>query len=190
MDLLQIYSNSTIHNRPFDFCFAVVHAIEFQKRGLPHAHMLIFLSTEDKIHDAQSIDAVISAEIPDPLLDPLCYQVVEKFMFHGPCGAACPKSPCTVDGKCTKHFPKKFCPETCVDGDGFPRYKRRQNGRWIAKDNVKLDNRFVVPYNRYLLLRFDAHINVEFCNKSRLVSISMYSFNQIFLGFCELCVVT
>ena len=85
--------------------------------------MLIFLSTEDKIHDAQSIDAVISAEIPDPLLDPLCYQAVEKFMFHGPCGAACPKSPCTVGGRCTKHFPKKFYPETCVDADGFPRYK-------------------------------------------------------------------
>ncbi|CAN1274859.1 ATP-dependent DNA helicase PIF1 [Linum perenne] len=37
------------------------------------------------------------------------------------------------------------------------------------KNNVQLDNRFVVPYNRYLLLRFNAHINVEFCNKSRAI---------------------
>ncbi|CAN1798059.1 hypothetical protein LINPERHAP1_LOCUS21551, partial [Linum perenne] len=50
--------------------------------------------------------------------------------------------------------------------DGFPRYKRSNNGRHILKKGVQLDNRFVVPYNRYLLLRFDAHINVEYCNKS------------------------
>ncbi|CAN1185361.1 hypothetical protein LINPERHAP2_LOCUS37497, partial [Linum perenne] len=146
-----------------------VQAIEFQKRGLPHAHMLLFLSAEDKIHDAASIDVVISAEIPDPIIDPLCYKAVEKFMFHGPCGAAFPNAPCITENKCTKHFPKSFCPQTCIDEDGFPRYRRFENDRVIVKSNVELDNRFVVPYNRYLLLRFNAHINVEFCNKSRAI---------------------
>ncbi|CAN1164776.1 hypothetical protein LINPERHAP2_LOCUS25769 [Linum perenne] len=146
---------------------AFVQAIEFQKRGLPHAHMLLFLSAEDKIHDDAFIDAVISAEIPDPIIDPLCYKVVENFMFHGPCGAAFPNAPCTTENKCTKHFPKSFCPQTCIDEDGFPRYRRSENDRVIVKSNDELDNRFVVPYNRYLLLRFNAHINVEFCNKSR-----------------------
>ncbi|CAN0866486.1 hypothetical protein LINGRAHAP2_LOCUS9290 [Linum grandiflorum] len=33
----------------FGKCIGYVHAIEFQKRGLPHAHILVFLSAEDKI---------------------------------------------------------------------------------------------------------------------------------------------
>ena len=30
------------------------HSIEFQKRGLPHMHLLIFLDEADKIHTASS----------------------------------------------------------------------------------------------------------------------------------------
>ncbi|CAN1777372.1 ATP-dependent DNA helicase PIF1 [Linum perenne] len=112
---------------------------------------------------------VVASEIPDPLIDPLCYEAVQKFMLHGPCGPMCLQTPPTTTGKCKKHFPKPFSAETTIDEDGYPRYRRRETDRWIMKNNVKLDNRFVVPYNRYLLLRFDAHINVEFCNKSRAI---------------------
>ncbi|CAN1799647.1 ATP-dependent DNA helicase PIF1 [Linum perenne] len=123
----------------------------------------------DKIHCASQIDSVISAEIPDSSTDPECYDAVSRFMFHGPCGPLFPQAPCTFDRKCTKHFPKKNNPETTMDQDGFPRYRRREDGRRVLKNRVYLDNRYVVPYNRYLLLRFDAHINVEFCNKSRAI---------------------
>ncbi|CAN1777374.1 ATP-dependent DNA helicase PIF1 [Linum perenne] len=133
------------------------------------AHMLLFLAPEDKLYGTSQIDSVISAEIPDPLIDPLCYEAVQKFMLHGPCGPMCLQTPPTTTGKCKKHFPKPFSAETTIDEDGYPRYRRRETDRWIMKNNVKLDNRFVVPYNRYLLLRFDAHINVEFCNKSRAI---------------------
>ncbi|CAN1823223.1 hypothetical protein LINPERHAP1_LOCUS30289 [Linum perenne] len=153
----------------FGKCIEYVQAIEFQKRGLPHAHILIFLSAEDKIHSTSQIDSIISAEIPDSITDPQCYAAVTNYMFHGPCGALGPSAPCTVNKICTKHFPKKFNSETSIDEDGFPRYKRFNNGWSISKNDVQLDNRFVVPYNRYLLLRFDAHINVEYCNKSRAI---------------------
>ncbi|CAN1799655.1 ATP-dependent DNA helicase PIF1 [Linum perenne] len=111
----------------------------------------------------------IASEIPDSSTDPECYDAVSRFMFHGPCGPLFPQAPCTFDRKCTKHFPKKNNPETTMDQDGFPRYRRREDGRRVLKNRVYLDNRYVVPYNRYLLLRFDAHINVEFCNKSRAI---------------------
>ncbi|CAN1787491.1 ATP-dependent DNA helicase pif1 [Linum perenne] len=108
-------------------------------------------------------------EIPDRYSDPKCYEVVTKFMIHGPCGSLNPTSSCTVEGKCTKHFPKKYCSQTTIDEDGFPRYRRRENGSFVTVNNITLANRFVVPYNRYLLLRFQAHINLEFCNKSRSI---------------------
>ncbi|CAN1769840.1 hypothetical protein LINPERHAP1_LOCUS11421 [Linum perenne] len=111
----------------------------------------------------------VASEIPDVIADPQCYDVVSRLMLHGPCGHLFPNSPCMVTEKCTKHYPKKFNPETTIDEDGFPRYRRRENGRTIEKSGVHLDNRYVVPYNRYLLLRFDAHINVEICNKSRAI---------------------
>ena len=44
---------------------ATVHVIEFQKRGLPHCHLLIILKDEDKLRDRHDIDELICAELPD-----------------------------------------------------------------------------------------------------------------------------
>ncbi|XP_076941014.1 uncharacterized protein LOC143610406 [Bidens hawaiensis] len=45
-------------------------------------------------------------------------------------------------------------------------YKRREDGVFVKKSDVNLDNRSVVPYNLTLLKRYQAHINVERCNQS------------------------
>ena len=60
-----------------------------------------------------------------------------------------------------KALPKFFFPQTTVDEDGFPIYRRRNNGRFVERNEVKLDNRFIVPHNIELLVKFEAHINVE-----------------------------
>lgn len=39
--------------------------------------------------------------------------------------------------------------------------------RTILKGRHELDNQFVVPYNRDLLLKFQCHMNLEICNNSR-----------------------
>lgn len=67
---------------------AHVHTIEFQKRGLPHAHILLILTPDDVPDDADKVDSIVSAEIPDRTGYPDAYATVKRFMVHGPCTAA------------------------------------------------------------------------------------------------------
>ncbi|GFU61435.1 helitron_like_N domain-containing protein [Trichonephila clavipes] len=76
-----------------------LYTIEWQKRGLPHAHILVWL--KDRIRP-EEIDQIISAEIPDPLIDQELFDIVTKHMIHGPCGAFNMTSPCMENGKCKK----------------------------------------------------------------------------------------
>src|SRR6266478_4514738 len=94
--------------------------------------MLLILHPEDKLRTTEDMDSIVSAEIPDPNLYPLAYETVMKCMVHGPCGELNPMSPCMKDGKCTKGYPKEFIAETQVASDGYPRYRRRNDGRHIT----------------------------------------------------------
>ncbi|XP_071705325.1 uncharacterized protein [Rutidosis leptorrhynchoides] len=148
---------------------AGIHIIEFQKRGLPHVHMLIWLTRDCKCKSPSDIDDLISAEIPSKTDDPEGYKAVSEYMLHGPCGGNNMDAPCIIERKCSKHFPKPYYAETTIDEDGYANYRRRKNGETVTKAKPTLDNSFVVPYNRYLLLKYNAHINVEWCNRSRAI---------------------
>ncbi|XP_019163439.1 PREDICTED: uncharacterized protein LOC109159782 [Ipomoea nil] len=128
-------------NKLFGPVAGVIYTIEFQKRGLPHAHILLFLEKSKEVRQVLTLDNIICAEIPDEKKDAEYYQAVEEFMMHGPCGKVRTNSPCM---------------------------KERQ---WQCsyKERDRLDNRYVVPHNRYLLLKYKAHINVEWCNQSRSI---------------------
>ena len=63
-----------------------VCTIEFQKQGLPHAHILLFMHPQFKPKSPDDIDKFICAEIPDKRRNPKLYAAVQKFMVHGPCG--------------------------------------------------------------------------------------------------------
>ncbi|KAM0918645.1 hypothetical protein ACQ4PT_008729 [Festuca glaucescens] len=93
---------------------AYLYVVEFQKRGLPHTHTLIWLKRNTKEPSSSLIDSFVSAELPDPEKDPLGYVLVDEFMVHGPC-----------------------------DDKGFPVYHRRDDGRFVLrnKGTVELTNK-------------------------------------------------
>jgi hypothetical protein len=149
-----------LQNNPlFGKTIARIHVIEFQKRGLPHAHILIWVKNEHQPRDADDIDAVIRAEIPDPQTEPALYALVIQSMIH-----VCDHNRCLDEhGHCKKGFPKAFTESTTFDEGGYPTYRRRNNGRVVEKAGKRLDNRHVVPYNPHLLIRLACHVNVEYC---------------------------
>lgn len=76
-----------------------------------------------------------------------------------------PSLPYTKNGKCTKNFPKLFCLITKENFNEYLAYKWRNNGKYfltIVNDLlVQMTNEWVVLYNLYLSLKFQAQINVE-----------------------------
>jgi Helitron helicase-like domain at N-terminus len=143
---------------------AKVYVIEFQKRGLPHAHILFWLNDEDKPRDPDDIDCVISAQIPDPTLHPNLYHLVTSTMIHECSATRCLNNP---EKECSKGFPRDFQEQTAFvgqNGRGYPIYARPNNGRSFTngRGNV-FTNQHVVPYNPWLLRYFGAHVNMEFC---------------------------
>ncbi|XP_057294730.1 uncharacterized protein LOC130623277 [Hydractinia symbiolongicarpus] len=145
---------------------------QFQKRGLPHCHLLLHLDPNDKLRDADDIDSVISAEIPNQQEQPELFEIIRSCMIHGPCAYLNPNSRCMEDGVCTKNFPKKFLVSTVADVDGYPLYRRRNNGIHINVNNVDVDNRWVVPYNPWLSKKYNAHINLEACHDCANIEIN------------------
>ena len=168
---------------------AYAYTIEFQKRGLPHAHILIILHPEDRFFNAAEVDAAVSAEIPDQRLFPNLYATVTRCMLHGNCSQYATSRtgtppPCWDPEKeaCSKRFPKEFCDHTVFEPDfGYPKYRRRRRpaGNQNPDDDESKQNCWVVLYSPYLSAMYDAHINVEICAN---VKACKYIFKYVHKG--------
>jgi hypothetical protein len=64
---------------------AKIWVIEFQKRGLPQAHILLILDEVSKLRTAEDYDSMVSVEIPDLIRHLEAYEMVISCMVHGPC---------------------------------------------------------------------------------------------------------
>ena len=129
---------------------AYCYRIEWQARGLPHAHMLFIL--KDKILSARHVDSVVSAELPDPVTEPELSALVVKHMLHPACDINTTYG-CRQDAngevcECCRGFPKLSCPSTVIVADGFPLYKRRCQYVVTLRDGRIVTDNWVVPYNR------------------------------------------
>ena len=122
MKLRELLDDLTKRN-VFGPVVADVHVVEFQKRGLPHAHILLILDPKHVPTTTAELDATVCAEIPDPARDPILHDLVRLHMIHGPhCHS---KSPCWKNGKCSKFFPKAPIMDTYLRKGKYPEYRRR-----------------------------------------------------------------
>ncbi|POS82038.1 hypothetical protein EPUL_005234, partial [Erysiphe pulchra] len=126
-----------------------IYSIEYQKRGLPHSHLLSHLHPNDLPKTPKQIDEIVRAQIL--LDDPELASIVKSELTHGPCGPEFPNTPCMRDWKCSKGFPKRFCDETIAREGSYTEYARLDNGvRWGSE-------------------RFMAYINVEIAGGVRAI---------------------
>ncbi|XP_049378107.1 uncharacterized protein LOC125842861 [Solanum stenotomum] len=158
---LQDLKDQIFKKEIFGTIAAHVFVVEFQKRGLPHIHLLLIFKEGNKIRSADEYDRYISAEILDSDTHPELSALVVRHMIHGPCGEKRKTSPCMKDGQCKFHYPRAFNNKTIQEKDGYPIYKRRNDGKTSEVREMKMNNQWVVPYNPYLLMRYNCHINVE-----------------------------
>ena len=142
----------------------MMYVVEFQKRGLPHAH--IALSVTPQPQTTEQIDDIISAETPPESTDKedqRYRELVLRHMVHGHT-----KTCRDEEGHCRKKFPKPVTETTYTDDRGYTHYRRR-----TPQDTN------IVPHNRHLLLLGEGHINVEV---SCTVNLIMYLYKYIFKG--------
>ncbi|KAK6764531.1 hypothetical protein RB195_024742 [Necator americanus] len=157
---------------------AYVYVIEFQKRGLPHCHMLLIMKEGWKVRTVEEVDIAVSAEIPNEETEPDAHTAVTSFMLHRKCGIENSNSPCMRDGKCSKRFPKALREETSMEVNGYPTYRRR-NCTTVEVSGHEYSDEWVVPTNLYLLTKFQCHVNLEICGT---ISAVKYLYKYIYKG--------
>ena len=149
-----------------------VHSIEFQKRGLPHAHILTKYKNDCVLPG--DIDSVISAEVPD---DPEDARLVETFMIHHHPPAHremskyCQREDINGNRSCRFGYPQPLQPVTTIDTQGRIHYRRRNDA-----------DRWVVPFCLPLLRKYRCHLNFECANTSHLFQ---YLFKYVHKGSHE-----
>ncbi|XP_069968827.1 uncharacterized protein [Bactrocera oleae] len=134
---LKSLMNLITHHSVFGETRCWLYSVEWQKRGLPHVHILIWLVGKVR---PEEIDKIISAEIPDPNVDQELFDIVTTNMIHGPCATLNMMSPCMHNGKCTKRFPKPGQSDTITNIDGYPSYRRRDVDNGGQSYELRLSN--------------------------------------------------
>ena len=83
--------NDLVKKQIFGRVKAHLYSIEWQKRGLPHVHILLWMAHKVT---AEFVDKTVCAEIPNKEKDPKLYDIVTRCMIHGPCIGFDENQPC------------------------------------------------------------------------------------------------
>ena len=172
-----------------------LNVIEFQKRGLVHCHIVIKfegLSPEAR-HEVDSWiwtnlldENIANGELREKVIKKMINQKCVDFNPNAACTTTCSK---TKQKFCSKHFPQPFAGTLSTNtATGRAEYKRVDNGdkATIKQRNgdgeyveTDVDNRYVVPYNPWLLMNYDCHNCVDLVTAKAVIA---YLYNNCFKG--------
>lgn len=173
--LIRILKSGTI----FGDVVYLLYVIEFQKRGLPHAHIAMQVDNGGSL-SCDDINHFVRATIPGPEeYDGRLREIVLKHMVHGPCGNKNINAPCMDNFKCSKAFPKPAEDNTYIDDRGYIHYRRFATSEVQLKNKGIINDQWIVPYNSSLLLFLDCHCNVEVASSVKIIK---YFFKYIHKG--------
>ena len=110
------FHHDLFHRGVLGNAVAWLYSYEQQARRLWHCHNSLKVSENISV---ELLDKLVTCEIPDIEADPELYNLVAKFMVHGPCGHLNPSSPCMVVNKdkkiaCCFQYPKPYCENTIL----------------------------------------------------------------------------
>jgi PIF1-like helicase len=153
----------------------LMYVIEYQKRKLPHGHVVTRLRGVPDVFSTMSIEEIaawidkhISAEFPsevDSDYDEL-KELIAEHLIHKCAVGFCKE---TSEDRCKRRYDVRgVTDKTQVDEYGYPRYRRR------AEKDLR-----VVPHNRKILLDWKAHINVEYAASAESV---LYLYKYLYKG--------
>lgn len=166
---LNVFLSDIIHKSVFGRVKAYIGVTEFTSTMLPHYHLAVMLHPVDRPESACEVDALLSAEIPDPETDPEGHELVMALMIHRPCDGSSEgyKPICRPNGGPCKHgFPKPFRSFTHVNRNGHIPRRRKTRGFFHAKFKCMVDNRWTVEHNLRILKRHGNHVNIRCCSET------------------------
>jgi hypothetical protein len=161
----------------------IMYVIEYQHRGLPHAHIVVRLDNHptDEQSDVMKLRYIsqhIQARYPQQILNctqtetdiyKTYFDLIESKMIHK-CSTQAPNG-CKKDtnSRCRHGFSEHVQNiSDTFDERGYPVYFRPNE-----------DDLMVVAHNKKLLLDWNGHCNVEYCGKTYAV---LYLYNYLFKG--------
>ncbi|MBW0498906.1 hypothetical protein O181_038621 [Austropuccinia psidii MF-1] len=100
-----------------------VYTIEFHKRGIPHAHIILILAKNSIPNKSSQINTLVCAEMPHPTQEKKLFELVTTTMLHSPCKEGLQ---CWTRFGCKYGYPKSYIPEKLICKDAYPAYRRRE----------------------------------------------------------------
>ena len=155
----------------------MLYVIEYQGRGCVHAHIITKFEGPGP-EQLKEVDKWIWTNLPDASIanDELREKVLQH-MVHKKDGTFNPAAPCMkTDPKtkrkyCKKHHPQPFRSSLAIHEKSERAEYRRLDNNDSATIKCKngqnktveatIDNRDIVPYNPYLIMKYDCHIFVD-----------------------------